>query len=233
MCGRFSLTVDPDVVQLQFSLDSIPAGTGPRFNIAPTQPVLALTNEGRRDAQLLRWGLIPYWAKDPKIGNRMINARAETLAEKPSFKSAFKQRRCVIFADGFFEWQKTPDGSRGKTKTPLYIQLHDGRPFALAGLWESWRPADSDTPLRTCTIITTEPNAFMAPIHNRMPVILPQDRIDQWLTPGAVDPLELAPLLTSYDPAAFSAYEVSRQVNSPVNDTPGVIARVPDQPGLF
>jgi putative SOS response-associated peptidase YedK len=229
MCGRFTLTVDPEAVQLQFSLESVPASFSPRYNIAPTQNVLALTNEGSRAADMLRWGLIPSWAKDPKIGSRMINARSETLAEKPAFRSAFRRRRCVIFADGFYEWQAQDSGP----KKPMYIQLHDGQPFALAGLWEVWKPADSEDWLRTCTIITTRPNDFMAPIHNRMPVILPPEVMDDWLTPGEVDPVALMPLLQPYDSAPFSAYEVSRAVNSPRNDHPDVIQPAPRQQGLL
>lgn len=229
MCGRFTLTVDPSTVQLQFALESLPAGLTPRYNIAPTQPVLALTNEGTHDAALLRWGLIPSWARDPAIGNRMINARAETLAEKQSFKHAFRRRRCVIFADGFYEWQKHPDGR----KTPLFIHLEDGAPFAFAGLWETWRPADGEDWLRTCTIITTAPNDFMAPIHNRMPVILGQDALDDWLAPGEVDPEALQPLLKPFDRGTLAAYEVSRAVNSPANESPDLVKPLPGQPGLL
>ncbi len=229
MCGRFTLTVDPSIVQLQFSLESIPASFTPRYNIAPTQPVLALTNEGGRDTQMLRWGLIPSWAKDPKIGSKLINARSETLAEKPSFRNAFKRRRCVIFADGFYEWQKGASGS----KTPMYIRLNDGQPFLLAGLWEMWKPAEGDEWLRTCTIITTSANDFMAPIHNRMPVILERPAMDDWLTPGEIDPLDFVPLLQPYDSAAFSAYPVSRAVNSPANESPALIAPAPQQDTLL
>ncbi|MBN2469603.1 MAG: SOS response-associated peptidase [Anaerolineae bacterium] len=229
MCGRFTLTVDPTTVQLQFALESLPAGFSPRYNIAPTQPVLALTNEGTRDAALLRWGLIPSWAKDPAIGSRMINARAETLAEKPAFRHAFRRRRCAIFADGFYEWQKRPDGS----KTPLFIHRQDRAPFAFAGLWEAWKPADGEDWLRTCTIITTEPNDFMLPIHDRMPVILDQAALDDWLTPGEVDPLALHPLLKPFEGAELAAYEVSRAVNSPRNDSPDLVKPLSSQQELL
>lgn len=222
MCGRFTLTLDPDIVQQAFDLTAMPQAAAPRYNIAPTQPVLALTNEGTREATMLRWGLIPSWAKDPKIGNRMINARAETLAEKPSFRAAFRKRRCVIFADGFYEWQKTSDG-----KVPLYIRLDDGAPFALAGLWEVWREPESDEWLRTCTIVTTRPNEFMQPIHNRMPVILPRAALDHWLTPDEVDPAELQPLLVPWaDESVMSAYEVAKTVNNPRNDLPRCVEPV-------
>jgi putative SOS response-associated peptidase YedK len=229
MCGRFTLTVDPSTVQLQFALEFVPPGLAPRYNIAPTQPVLALTNEGTRAASLLRWGLIPSWAKDASIGSRLINARAETLAEKPAFKNAFRRWRCVIFADGFYEWQARPEGG----KRPLYIRLEDGVPFAFAGLWEVWKPSDSEDWLRTCTIVTTEPNAFMAPIHNRMPVILDRAGMADWLTEGDVDPAALAPLLRPYDSGALAAYEVSRAVNGPQLDAPELIRPLPSQPGLM
>lgn len=229
MCGRFTLTVDPSTVQLQFALDTVPSGLAPRYNIAPTQPVLALTNEGTRDATLLRWGLIPSWAKDPKMGSRMINARSETLAEKPAFKTAFRRRRCVIFADGFYEWQKRPDGG----KSPMFIHLQDETPFVFAGLWEAWKAPDADDWLRTCTIITTSPNDFMAPIHNRMPVILDQTGMADWLTPGEVDPRALQPLLKPLASDALAAREVSRAVNRPANDYPDLLAPLPSQPGLL
>lgn len=220
MCGRFTLAVDLEEVREAFALHSVPAEAGPRYNIAPTQPVLALTNEGRRDAAWLRWGLIPSWAKDESIGSRMINARAETLAEKPSFRNAFRQRRCVIFADGFYEWQK-----QGNRKVPLYIRVQEGEPFAMAGLWEVWKPRDGGDWIRSCAIVTTEPNGFMAAIHNRMPVILEGEAMERWLTPGELPPGELMPLLRPYaDEAALSAYPVSRLVNNPANDLPICIA---------
>ncbi|MBN1965557.1 MAG: SOS response-associated peptidase [Anaerolineae bacterium] len=222
MCGRFTLTLDPDVVQLAFDLSSVPQAAVPRYNIAPTQPVLALTNEGTRDASLLRWGLIPSWAKDPAIGNKLINARAETLAEKPSFRTAYRKRRCVIFADGFYEWQRA-----GGDKVPLYIRLHDGAPFVLAGLWEVWREPESDEWVRTCTIVTTAANEFMKPIHNRMPVILPREALDTWLAPQDMDPAALQGLLVPWqDEAVMGAYEVSKAVNNPRNDLPRCIEPV-------
>jgi len=221
MCGRFTLTVDPEVVQQQFDLSSIPASL-PRYNITPTQAVLATINDGGRRGEFLRWGLIPAWAKDESIGSRMINARAETLAEKPAFRSAFKQRRCVIYADGFYEWKET-----GGKKRPLYIRLNGGQPFALAGLWEVWRPPESEEWMRTCTIVTTEPNAWMAQIHNRMPVILPRDALEFWLTPGEVSAAELMAVLRPWpDDGSLSAYPVSLAVNNPRNDTEICIAPV-------
>lgn len=228
MCGRFTLIADPDVIQMTFALEALPAGLAPRYNIAPTQPVLALTNEETRRASLLHWGLIPSWAKDPSVGSRMINARSETLAEKPSFRNAFRRRRCLIFADGFYEWQAS-----GKAKRPMYIRLDDGKPFALAGLWEAWQVPESGDWLRSCTIVTTDANPFMAALHTRMPVILDREAQDLWLTPGEVPAEALLPLLRPYERSeAMSAYEVSRLVNSPHNDAPGCIAPV-EAPGLL
>jgi len=161
--------------------------------------------------------LIPSWAKDPVIGSRMINARAESLAEKPSFRSAFRRRRCLVLADGFYEWRK--DGAR---KTPMYIKLASGRPFAFAGLWENWFSPDGSNIL-SCTIITTQPNTLMEPIHNRMPVILPPEAYPVWLSPSEQDPARLSALLSPYPPAQMTAFPVSTLVNSPANDSPGCI----------
>ncbi len=232
MCGRFTLTVDPDVVQMQFDLEPFTMEAGPRYNIAPTQPVLALTNEGSRRPQMLRWGLIPPWVKDAAIGSRLINARAETLTEKPAFRGAVRRRRCVIFADGFYEWRKEHSGAR----TPLYIHLHDGRPFAIAGLWEAWRPAEGEDWLRTCTLITTAANAFIASIHDRMPVMLERGDMEAWLTPGEADLAALLPVLRPYAGGDLAAYPVSRAVNNPRFDSPDLIrpaASEAEQPNLL
>lgn len=217
MCGRFTLTVDPDELQQQFGLAAPPpADLVPRYNIAPTQPVAVIPNAPERRLELFQWGLIPSWAKDPKIGNKMINARAETLAEKPSFRSALKRRRCLVVADGFYEWKK--DGTRKQGKQPMYITLADGRPFAFAGLWEVWRnPADEL--IKTCTIITTEPNELLAEIHNRMPAILPPEAYDKWLTPGDLDAAQALPLLSPYPAGRMRAVPVSTLVNSPAVDS--------------
>ena len=218
MCGRFTLTVNPDELQQQFGLSQPPpTELAPRFNIAPSQAVAVVTNNPERTLELFRWGLIPSWAKDPKIGNKLINARAETLAEKPSFRSALKRRRCLVVADGFYEWKKD-----GTVKTPMYIQLKDGRPFAFAGLWEVWQPPDGSL-VRTCTIITTEPNSLLASIHNRMPVILPPQAYDQWLTPGDLQSVEALSLLKPYDAAQMKATPVSSRVNSPAVDSPELV----------
>ena len=221
MCGRFTLTLNPDVLREVFELDSVPAELAPRYNIAPTQPVAAvLTSDGGRKLELLRWGLIPSWASDPKIGNRMINARGETLAQKPSFRTALKKRRCLIVADGFYEWKK-----EGKTKTPMFIQLKDGRPFAFAGLWEAWKSPD-DTWIKSCAIITTEPNSLMEKIHDRMPVILPPKAYGLWLTPGELPAEKTLPLLKPFAASQMKAVAVSTLVNNPAFDSPECVRPV-------
>lgn len=215
MCGRFTLTVSPEQLQDQFGLaEPPPADLGPRYNIAPSQAVAVITNSPQRKLEIFQWGLIPSWAKDPKIGNKLINARAETLAEKPSFRTALKRRRCLVVADGFYEWKK--EGSR---KTPMYITLDDGRPFGFAGLWEIWQPPDGSL-LKTCTIITTEPNALTGQIHNRMPAILPPEDYDAWLQPGEAPAETLLPLLRPYDARHMKAVPVSTRVNRPEFDSP-------------
>jgi putative SOS response-associated peptidase YedK len=218
MCGRFTLTADISALQENFPWLGIPPGLEPRYNIAPTQPVAAVPNDGKNRLDFFTWGLIPSWAKDPSIGSRMINARAETLAEKPSFRSAFRRRRCLILADGFYEWRS--DG--GKGKMPMYIRLEDGSPFAFAGLWELWNAPDGSQVLSTA-IITTEPNPLMAKIHNRMPVILPEKAYPLWLQSGEADPKELSGLLLPYPAEEMVAYPVSKLVNNPANDLPACI----------
>lgn len=219
MCGRFTLTVDPGQLQQSFSLDEVPPQMKPRYNIAPTQPVAVIPNDGQNRLDFFVWGLIPSWAKDPQIGNRMINARAETLAEKPAFRAAYRRRRCLVLADGFFEWQQI---SGSKAKTPVYIQLKSKEPFAFAGLWENWNSPDGSQIL-SCTIITTQPNELVEDIHTRMPVILPKEGYSQWLSPDEQDPRKLDALLRPYPAEAMIAYPVSRMVNSPQNDLPEVI----------
>lgn len=221
MCGRFSLGVNLDDLVEAFPDFKFPSALTPRYNIAPSQEVAVVPNDVDRRVEFFHWGLIPSWAKDPEIGNRLINARAETLAEKPSFRAAYLRRRCLILADGFYEWQTIPDS---KVKMPLYIQLTSQKPFAFAGLWELWRP--DDTPILSCTIITTEPNALLAPIHNRMPVILPPDAYDLWLDPAEQKPAALNHLLKPYPADLMTAYPVSRLVNSPANDVPA--CRIPN-----
>jgi len=219
MCGRFTLTATPEQLQEAFPGLQIPSGIAPRYNIAPSQPVAVIANNQPNRLDFFVWGLIPSWAKDPSIGNRMINARAETLIEKPAFRNAFKRRRCLIPASGFYEWRQDLGQ---KTKTPQYIRMASGQPFAFAGLWETWNSPDGSQVL-SCTIITTEPNSLLATIHNRMPVILPSPAYAQWLDPGEAKPEALMGLLKPYDPASMEAFTVSRLVNSPGNDVEGCI----------
>jgi len=220
MCGRFTLTVDEGELNQQFPDFAFPQGVAPRYNIAPGQPVLALANDDKRTADFFTWGLIPSWAKDPAIGNRMINARAETLAEKPSFRGSLKYKRCVIFADGFYEW-KAVAGS--KAKVPHYVKMKDEAPFAFAGLWDNWQSPDGSL-IRSCTIITTAPNPLMAAIHNRMPAILEHHDIPSWLDSAPRAAESLQPLLAPYSAERMTAHVVSTMVNRPANDSPECIA---------
>jgi len=222
MCGRFTLTVDPGQLQDTFPWLNVPGDIPPRFNIAPSQPVAVVANDGQNHLDFFVWGLIPSWAKDPQIGNRLINARAETLAEKPAFRAAFRRRRCLVLADGFYEWRQDPGQ---KSKTPLFIQLKSRQPFAFAGLWEIWHAADGSE-IRSCTIITTRPNEMIETIHNRMPVILSPEAYPLWLSPEEKVSAELTPLLVPYPADLMAAYPVSRLVNSPHNDTPELILPV-------
>lgn len=222
MCGRFTLTADPNDLREAFPWVNFPEGVGPRYNIAPSQPVAVIPNDGKNQLDFFLWGLIPSWAKDPAIGNQMINARAETLAEKPSFRTAFRRRRCLIPASGFFEWKQEPGR---KTKTPMYIQLKTGKPFALAGLWERWDSPDGST-IFSCTIVTTQPNELMQTIHNRMPVILPAQAYSLWLDPAEPPASKLTELLQPYPAGEMTAFPVSTLVNSPGNDLPACIEPV-------
>lgn len=223
MCGRFTLTADPSDLQAAFKWVNFGnAELSPRFNIAPTQPIPVITNTGTNKLDFFTWGLVPFWAKDPSLGSRMINARAETLSEKPSFKNAFKRRRCLILADGFYEWQKIPGEN---VKTPTYIHMKDNRPFAFAGLWEEWNDPDGSQIL-SATIITTEPNELIKPIHNRMPVILPEPSYEKWLTPGEVNPQETSNLLRPLESSLMKLHHVSRIVNNPRNDQPECVLPV-------
>lgn len=214
MCGRFTLTAAPADLQEAFPQYAFPAEGRPRFNISPTQPVLALPNTPTLAADYFTWGLIPSWAKDPSIASRLINARAETLAEKPSFRGGFKYKRCLIFADGFYEWKAQPGA---KFKIPHFIRLKSGLPFTFAGLWDEWRAPDGSL-VKSCAIITTEPNELMATLHNRMPVILPQSAREPWLDPSPQKPDALQGLLTQYPANEMTAHPVSTLVNSPAND---------------
>ena len=217
MCGRFTLTTNMDDIQGRFGFEDLDLDFQPRYNIAPTQPVLAVVNDGERRAEFLRWGLIPFWAKDLKAGYRMINAVGETAAAKPAFRAAFRKRRCLVLADGFFEWRKD-----GKTKIPTYIFLKTRQPFAFAGLWETWRSPEGET-VKSCTIVTTKPNELVAPIHNRMPVILSQETEALWLDPMTEDAATLTPLLIPSPAEDLDSYVVSDLVNSFKNAGPECI----------
>jgi putative SOS response-associated peptidase YedK len=218
MCGRFTLRTSAESIAQQFSLFEVP-GFAARFNIAPTQPVPVIRMSGtetppRRELVWLRWGLVPCWAKDPAIGSRLINARAETAAEKPAFRAAIRRRRCLVVADGFYEWQRAK-----RKKQPYFIHLRDDRPFAFAGLWEAWEAADHST-LETCTILTTDANDLVRPIHDRMPVILSTAGCTAWLDPTTENPRQLMPLLVPYPSADMTAHPVGDFVNSPLHDSP-------------
>ena len=191
-----------------------------RFNIAPTQSVLAFRHSASREPAIFRWGLVPHWAKDPSVGARMINARAEMLAEKPAYRAALKTRRCLIPADGFFEWKK-----EGGKKQPFFIRMRDDRPFAFAGLWETWEGPDHGY-LETCTIITTEPNELMLAIHDRMPAILPGENQEKWLDPSVTQAEKLLLLLKPHPAKEMEAYPVGKLVNKPENDEPDCIRPV-------
>ncbi len=214
MCGRFTLSQPINAIASVFNLAQIPP-LEPRYNIAPTQliPSICAAPGGEKQLQMLRWGLIPSWAKDPAIGAKLINARAETVSEKPSFKSAFKRRRCLIVADGFYEWQRQ-DGK----KQPYYFRLQNGQPFAFAGLWEQWKSPEEQE-ITSCTILTTAANDLLRPIHDRMPVILDSDRYELWLDPKVEKSEILQPLLHPYQADLMTSYAVSTKVNNPKNNT--------------
>ncbi len=221
MCGRFVLRATPEQLSELFDLPEAPPAA-PRFNIAPTQPVLAVRSNphtGNRESTFFVWGLVPGWADDPSIGSRMINARAETVAEKPSFRAAYKYRRCLIPADGFYEWQKTKDG-----KQPHLIGLADGAPFAFAGLWEHWERNGSV--IESCTILTTDANEVVASIHNRMPVILDPGDYDEWLSPSIQGGDKLLHLLRPFTAQPMKTYAVSTVVNNPRNEDPACVQPV-------
>ena len=214
MCGRYTLRTPASVLVRQFLLPGM-AEMPDRYNIAPTQSVLGVRSAdgAGREAAMFRWGLIPSWAKDPAIGNRMINARAETVASKPAYRSAFKHRRCLVLADGFFEWKK-----QGAAKQPFFMHLVNNEPFAFAGLWERW--GDGDEPIESCTIITTEPSALMSDIHDRMPVILEPSDYELWLDPEFENYDYLGSMLRPYLDERLVAEPVSTHVNNPRNDSP-------------
>ena len=221
MCGRYTLTSSGEELALLFDISDLPMVL-PRYNLAPTQEAAVVREpapgEPRR-LDLLKWGLIPYWAKEASIGNRMINARSESVAEKPAYRWSFKKKRCLIPSDGFYEWKK-----EGKLKQPYLIHRKDGKPFAFAGLWSSWKSPDQERPIETFTILTTDANDLLRPLHDRMPVILDPENFDLWLDPKIEDAAKLQPLMAPHAVDGFEAFPVSRAVNSPAHDAEDCIA---------
>lgn len=219
MCGRYSISVPPQAIQKLFELEDVPDMPA-RYNVAPSQDV-PVVREGPKGRELvfLRWGLIPFWSKDPKQGPTPINARADTAPEKPAFRGAFKSHRCLLPADGFFEWKPASGGGK---KQPVYFRMADDSPFAFAGLWDRWEGPDGQV-IQSCTLLTTEPNELVATVHDRMPVILPADAYGLWLDPTVKDPHAVQPLLRPYPAEAMKAYAVSTRVNSPRDDDPSLI----------
>jgi putative SOS response-associated peptidase YedK len=220
MCGRYAFFSPAEAVKRIFALDDVPE-LEPRYNIAPTQsvPAVRMGEEGARAFAMLHWGLVPKWAKERAIGNRMINARSETLAEKPSFREAFKKRRCLVLADGWYEWQVAAGG-----KQPWFIRRKDSRPFAFAGLWERWKDPAVGSTLESCTIVTTDAAESIKKIHERMPVVLEESDWDRWMDTAFSDTETLSELLKPGDPKTFEAWPVSREVNAPKNQGPALIA---------
>jgi putative SOS response-associated peptidase YedK len=222
MCGRYSLFADFREIEERFGEATFDVEEYEEsYNIAPSQMVLSVINDGLKNRLgYLKWGLVPSWAKDPKVGFKMINARAETVHEKPSFREALKKKRCLIVADSFYEWKRTED-----RKIPMRIQMKNNELFAMAGLWESWKSPSGEL-VHTCTILTTEPNDLMSTIHDRMPVILKQADEQTWLNPAVKTIDELRPFLIPLENGLLEAYEVSDKVNSPKNNAPDLIVKV-------
>ena len=219
MCGRFAFYSPSEAAVALFGV-STSIAVEPRYNIAPTQYIAAVRDDENKQRELvmLRWGLVPFWAKDASMGNRMINARAETVAEKPAYRAAYRHRRCVVLADGFYEWRR-----EGDTKTPYFISLASGGPFALAGLWENWNDKESGGSLQTTTLITTGANEFMLPLHHRMPVILESNTAGEWLA-GSNDLLDNVAAITP----ALQAWPVDRRVNNARNESEDLISAAGD-----
>ena len=225
MCGRFIQISDPEKIKISITDLEIEEGVRERFkqrfNIAPTQDILTVLNRPVPKLTFTHWGLIPFWAKDKAIGNRMINARADTIATKPSFKESFKKRRCIILSDGFFEWKQ-----KNKIKTPYFIRMKTGEPFAFAGLWDNWTNEQTGETLISSTIITTDANSFVSYIHNRMPAILEPDSYRFWLNPLPESANNLMKCIKPFPHDELEALEISRLVNSPQNDSPEIIKPV-------
>ncbi|HEX9204655.1 MAG TPA: SOS response-associated peptidase [Candidatus Deferrimicrobiaceae bacterium] len=219
MCGRFTLFTPASRLAEVFLPGEVLAAT-PRYNITPGQPILAIrasAHHNRREFAMPRWGLVPAWARDAAIGNRLINARAETVSEKPAFRRAFRERRCLVPADGFYEWKREGPGKR-----PFYIRMKDGAPFAFAGIWERWEGAPGKV-VETCAILTTEPNEILSPIHDRMPLILSPEEYGLWLDPSVPPSDRLARLLRPFPPGGMETYPVGRAVNNPHSEGPSCI----------
>lgn len=224
MCGRFAQHSPIEIFQLAFNIDIIESDATPNYNIAPTQQILCILNQDNQNHLVkFHWGLVPFWSKDIKIGSRMINARAETVADKPAFHNAFKKRRCLILADGYYEWK----GKKGQ-KQPYYITIPSGKPFAFAGLWETWlsKEIDDESAYRSCTIITTEASESLKDLHHRMPVILLKDYHEKWLNPEIQNQKELKNVLENGIIDDLQYYPVSKHVNSPKNNDPECIREI-------
>ncbi|MEH7492137.1 SOS response-associated peptidase [Neobacillus niacini] len=224
MCGRFTLTASVDQLIDRFDIEFFlqEEEYNPSYNVAPSQSVLAVINDGAHKRMgFLRWGLIPPWAKDMSVGYKMINARAETLIDKPSFRNAYKKKRCLIVADSFYEWKRIDS----KTKIPMRIKLKSNELFSMAGLWENWKSPDGRS-IYSCSVITTSPNELVQDIHDRMPVILKPEDEKYWLDPSITDTTKLHPLLKPLDHALMEAYEVSPLVNSPKNNSIELIQKI-------
>ena len=222
MCGRFTLTSPPQRLRERFALAAAPETLAPRYNIAPSQEVLVIPNRTERLLRPARWGLVPHWAKDASIGHRLINARAETLAQRPAFRAALERQRCVVPADGFYEWRR-----RGRARQPFHLRGRDGATLALAGLWDVWQAPDGGR-LASCTIVTVPANEVVAAIHDRMPAILSPAGVDAWLDPAVANAAALMPWLAPCPDDGLDAYPVSTWVNTPDHDDPTCVAPLAD-----
>lgn len=229
MCGRYSLTLPPEAMSRLFRTTGALPNLAPRYNIAPTQDsaVVRLRLDGSRELALMRWGLVPPWSEGPQGAYSMINARAETVADKPAFRSAFRRRRCLVPADGFYEWRK-----EGRGKQPYHIRLEGGAAFAFAGLWERWegREGAAHRVVESFTIVVTEANALLRPIHDRMPVVLAESDYDAWLDTEGTDAEAAKALLRPFAPEEMEAYAVATRVNSPRYDDPACIEPLASAP---
>ncbi len=244
MCGRFVAASSPALLADRFAVDEVDASVGlepePDYNVSPRRGVLVVRErDGERVLSRLRWGLVPSWAKDPSVGDRMINARAETVADKPAYRRAFAGKRCIIPADGFYEWKRgSAAGGVKPPKQPFFIHRRDGEPLAFAGLWEVWKvPPDTDPALggpdgwlRSCAIVTGPANELLAPIHDRMPIVLPASAWDQWLDPDEHDVAALGRMLVPAPAEWFEAYAVSTRVNNARNNGAALVERLEDAP---